>query len=521
MNPFSQLTQTDFDMIHYRTYHNCSAEYLLRFWNNNKQKLFELLDNQLIYSTQIEYSRSDEDTKTLIHQQLLDTRKFVFWYDYCALIAAFNRTEYDNAKISQIVNLDSFDRHDMRFYADLLEQLQYDIALNEVRLYEWYWGQLKGAPPLIMPNGKPLNIVKGMRTMRVLKQLAEGFNLRGFEEFRIAHSQFHNDKVVQGTFCLSIHPLDFMTMSDNCEDWDSCMSWDNDGEYKQGTIEMMNSPYIVCGYITSGHNTYNIGDNEWNSKRWRCLYLVHPQAIIAIRNYPWHNDEVSKFGLNILRDFAIKHNYGEYNDMVERFSTTTGNVKYEYNTWCIPFKTNYMYNDLHNSLGYKAPIMNISDTINFSGENECISCGETFPIYEEFAYSLECPSCAGAVFCAHCNCVIRDGDDIYTTLDGECICSYCFNESYTSCMNCCETIALFHEHTYSTVYLTYQGEYIDTPELCSYCCTECLKHDDIFFYDDKNKKWCVDIRNVAIGDLIRCWGYEWWEAREVWESYRD
>ena len=523
MFPISQLTEKDLDMIQCRTNCRCSTDYLLRFWNKNKKSLFDLLDGQLIYSTHIEYSRSEDDMKNLIQTNLLDANKYEFWSDYRELFRAFNNCRCGNHPlIAKITNITELDNYDLRFYGELFEYLQYDIALNEVKLYDWYWDRLKEAPRLIMPNGKTLNIVKGMRAMRVLKQLADGFGLRGFEEFRIAHSQFHNDKTVNGTFCLSIHPLDFMTMSDNCEDWDSCMSWDNDGEYRQGTVEMMNSPYIICGYIQSDHNKYYIGHgNSWNSKRWRCLYLVHPEVIIAIRNYPWNNDEVSKFGLDILRDLAFKHGYGEYNDFTERFGTTgSSQIEYTHGVWHIPFRTRYMYNDLHNSLGYKTPVLHINEEISFSGEAECIYCGEEFSYYEDFAYSLECPSCASVAFCVECNSVIRSGDDCFTSPLGECLCSYCYEENYTACMDCNDTIDLRNENSYVNIYLTDKGKYINTPSDHAYCCFDCVKYNNDYTLNEDNN-WCIDIRKVCAGDLSRYWGFGWWAAQEMLEKYQD
>ena len=45
-------------------------------------------------------------------------------------------------------------------------------------------------------------------------------------------------------------------MSDNDYGWDSCMGWMNEGEYRLGTVEMMNSPCIVVAYID--------GEEAWN-----------------------------------------------------------------------------------------------------------------------------------------------------------------------------------------------------------------------------------------------------------------
>ena len=76
--------------------------------------------------------------------------------------------------------------------------------------------------------------------MRVLSKIATAYNLPGFEDFRIAQSLVTNQANLKGYITLSIHPLDYMTMSDNNCGWDSCMSWQEEGCYRQGTVEMMN-----------------------------------------------------------------------------------------------------------------------------------------------------------------------------------------------------------------------------------------------------------------------------------------
>jgi hypothetical protein len=102
-------------------------------------------------------------------------------------------------------------------------------------------------------DGSKVTITLGMKFMKALGKVVEAYNLdqEMFEEFRIAHSQILNDKKLSGRLCLSIHPLDYMTMSDNESDWGSCMSWREGGCYRRGTVEMMTSPVVVVAYLKS------------------------------------------------------------------------------------------------------------------------------------------------------------------------------------------------------------------------------------------------------------------------------
>ena len=48
----------------------------------------------------------------------------------------------------------------------------------------------------------------------------------------------------------------------------------DEGSYRLGTVEMMNSPMVICAYL-SGKNQMDInGVYEWNSKKWRAWAIV-------------------------------------------------------------------------------------------------------------------------------------------------------------------------------------------------------------------------------------------------------
>ena len=124
-----------------------------------------------------------------------------------------------------------------------------------------------------LPDGKILKVQKGTKPLRVLAKMAQAFNLEGFEEFRLTHSRILNQKKMTGELCLSIHPMDFMTMSDNNSNWESCMSWSDYGCYRRGTVEMMNSECVVVAYLRAKEDMKVSEDLYWNNKKWRCWFF--------------------------------------------------------------------------------------------------------------------------------------------------------------------------------------------------------------------------------------------------------
>ena len=80
---------------------------------------------------------------------------------------------------------------------------------------------------------------------------------------------------MSGDFCISIHPLDFLTSSVNTYNWRSCHALD--GEYRAGNLSyMVDKSTIIC-YLKGANNAklpMFPDDVPWNSKKWRVLIYV-------------------------------------------------------------------------------------------------------------------------------------------------------------------------------------------------------------------------------------------------------
>lgn len=293
-------------------------------------------------------------------------------------------------------------------------------------------------------------IQEGAKPMRIISKIAKAYSIglapdedgvSDLEYFRRVHSQVLNNKMLSGDLCLSIHPLDYMTMSDNDCGWESCMSWENNGEYKQGTVEMMNSPCVVVGYLTSS-SSYHFGcgiNDEWNNKKWRCLFIVDKDFIINIKGYPYENTNLVKAAIMELTELAgwgkiepIKYEYYEKSDEY-RYKKLPCYI--DGRAVAIDFCTQAMYNDF----GYGHYIvLNPNETkdvidvpYNYSGVSECMWCGNTNE--EQIGIrnnegALCCSNCYESWYCDYCEEEMNVCDSHYTTGDGYRLCSYCWDE---------------------------------------------------------------------------------------------
>ena len=294
--------------------------------------------------------------------------------------------------------------------------------------------------------------------MKILGKLAKAYDLPGFEEFRIAHSQIHNQKRLHGTLSISIHPLDYMTMSHNACGWSSCMDWTDEGSYRRGTVEMMNSDCVVVAYLESSSPFYPL-DNDfvWSNKKWRELFIVDNNVIAGVKPYPYEHTDLEKMVLDWLKELATKncgweytnsthifsHDYHKHNDELDRDIT-------------LRFWTDAMYNDFCDGhcayLGLDIPC--VYDR-SYSGPSQCLNCGD---IHNDFDNEgmLVCEGCDSSTRCDHCG-ERHDPSYMHEMDDGLLICDYCY-ESYVEECHLCE--GSFLRGNLSEVYLALDENHI-------------------------------------------------------------
>ena len=280
------------------------------------------------------------------------------------------------------------------------------------------------------PDGHQIIVARGCKPVKMLGKINAAFHIsEDFEAFRIAVSQHLNVAKLHGELCLSIHPMDYMTMSDNDCDWDSCMSWRRPGEYRQGTVEMMNSPYVVVAYLNSSQPMKIFG-HEWTNKKWRSMYIVHPDFIGSIKGYPYQLPEVDKLIINKLKKMAAEAGFqAKYGNVV---AYNYPELESAHGTVYLDFSTGYMYPDFGSVTHYgcvreeeEEQATNID--ICYSGMSECMWCGDRYD--EEPEEALTCPDCYEISHCDCCGRHFRESELIETG-DGELVCEECLYSDY-------------------------------------------------------------------------------------------
>ena len=461
---FEKLSQQENEMINHLRHdylYNSNAfcgefvdnQTFLRFWETAKAPLAEAFGGNLIIRKPIQ---SIIDADELAHNMS------ALWYE----------TDFKRMRDGIIAKVREYNtNYSARIFPDPVfnptnQNYKPMCSMEEVFLFyvfcseAWVANKYDGPTcEISVGNGKVIKWVHGCKIMKTLGRFARecGYE-QEFEYLRLRQSQILNEANIHADLCLSIHPLDFMTASFNESDWRSCMCWD-DGEFRRGVIEMMNSPVVVVAYIASSSANLHLGYNRWNSKRWREFFIVTPKMISGIKGYPYWNRRLEDEALNWMRELFAPVFNADYVNKIYTWRTediitdTENNIFVHPSMRCGPA----MYNDFYNGNDYHSIFAHGVDyhtesrykmRINYSGESECVVCGSADNSFDSESY-LSCCECFEHYTCEKCGCTITNSEDVVIHND-RVYCRYCW-ESLPSCDICGEVIDEDFENIYEFV----------------------------------------------------------------------
>lgn len=329
-------------------------------------------------------------------------------------------------------------------------------------------------------------IPEGMKLLKAFKFFEP--NKAALRTIQDMASNIIQENKIKGTLCFSVHPLDFLSSSENTYNWRSCHALD--GEYRAGNLSYMVDDSTFMVYLKGADNQklYGFGPVEWNSKKWRMLIHAHEtdELMFAGRQYPFSSKAGIDLVLNIYNNLFVEEHqkkdnrpfyYGvrkfipwraDYIDSyVPQDATDMDDVRYLgeryfiYNNVLLginevikdgPNALNY--NDLLRSTFYKYPYYTYLQLSSLSEHNlrnhpiligdevPCLHCGEELI---ENSETMRCDDCElqygteeNDVYtsCDCCGARIYVDDGITIGDDGELICESCFENEAFVCEHC-------------------------------------------------------------------------------------
>jgi hypothetical protein len=357
-------------------------------------------------------------------------------------------------------------------------------------------------------------IKKGSKLVKAFRHFIRD-NDRSLTDIQNEASRIIQEDRIEGTLCLSVHPLDFLSVSENTYNWRSCHALD--GEYRAGNLSYMMDRHTIVCYLKGGDNMILPSfspDVKWNSKKWRVLLYVSAdwRMIIAGRQYPFE----SHTGMDIvLKEFLpdvglckTESEYGwtDWNHTLIADAPLTNGVKAVFDSPYIPVGNTLMaldelvkngegakqFNDVLSSSCY-SPIYTVKyakstweetgghlttwpggTSFHIGGFTYCLWCGEEECL--EGADTMLCEECEFEhghsesdlfTYCDSCGRRVYV-DDTYAVGD-EGWCEHCFDRYAKRCECCGEA---FHED-----YIHYNEA--TQQYVCSYCLEELNEEKEI------------------------------------------
>jgi hypothetical protein len=152
-------------------------------------------------------------------------------------------------------------------------------------------------------------IPKGTKVVKAFKYFETNDKL--LAELQNQASMIIQEDKVSGVLCFSVHPLDYLSSSENTYHWRSCHSLD--GAYRAGNLSyMLDKSTIVC-YLKKPYELCKLPnfpeDVLWNSKKWRMLLFLEDEreALFAGRQYPFFSSTALDLVLQYFLDCTKKH----------------------------------------------------------------------------------------------------------------------------------------------------------------------------------------------------------------------
>lgn len=138
-----------------------------------------------------------------------------------------------------------------------------------------------------------LKIQKGTRITKAFKF----FHLQeeDLKELQSEASRILQLDCVTGRLCLSVHPLDYLSASENISNWRSCHSLD--GCYRAGNLSYMTDNSTIIVYLRSETQVQLPNFPEgllWNNKKWRMFlhFDADKNIVFTTQQYPFNLEDI-------------------------------------------------------------------------------------------------------------------------------------------------------------------------------------------------------------------------------------
>ena len=434
-------------------------------WEENKQQfLFSLLRQQLIYSVPTEVSMTEEELYYKIKESgVRYTLQQQFKPEFARILTTMSSELDENEKIIEKCLFDLLDTNTLA-----RQRIEKDYT------FDW--------------NGKRVKFNKGTKVTKLFRFFVNESELDALIK---KYATIFNQKTIKGDLCLSVHPLDYFSVSDNQCGWNSCFSV-HDGSYRISTTGLLTSPNTMVAYLSSGDVEYEAYDMSmtWNNKKWRTyVTMSHDQKTFHIgREYPYSNPSLRQKVVEMIADLTG----WEYQEADREIYINTPDAFYNDGFYHLYEATNIEEDER-------------VDELDVAEDCYCMECGTTYDL--EGVNGICCISCHPECHedymgtCTLCDTHIFDYEDYsYIISRGEYVCECC-SPKLTYCQECDEAY-IGEDEPLVEVHHRKEDEYYVT-EMCSRCLKDAMEHDSIVYVVEEGRYRTSDEYQMQyFGDVL-------------------
>lgn len=382
---------------------------------------------------------------------------------------------------SKCERIDHFQEYIQNLFNDYYHPLV--KFLGHLSIEEFYANSL--LEDYIISERDNKKIQKGSKIVKSFKYFIEDKQL--LADLQNKASEIIQENKVEGYLTFSVHPLDFLSSSENTYNWRSCHSLD--GEYRAGNLSYMCDRGTIMVYL-SGKEKVKLPhfpeDVLWNSKKWRMLLHFNQELDVCFagRQYPFFSpgalEKVFEIFSNNMATMEFTWGNGRqrekwlgwYNDYIKKFANQESGREVHFD--------DDRYYVMNGCICDKyATVLDAPNSLHFNDITRS-SC-YTKPYYMFKSYYHHIPvsfSVGAAVKCLHCGEALINGDD--SMMCSDCEWEYGNNDSdeYRTC-DCCGT-RFYYEDAW------WVGDDIVCPNCAdreTFVCDEC---EDRYYNNEKH-----------------------------------
>jgi hypothetical protein len=220
------------------------------------------------------------------------------------------------------------------------------------------------------------NRFNGMKLTKYIQKSADNYPT-GAHIVNVYSKYLMDLKPIEGDLTLSIHPIDYITMSESGYNWRTCQSIR--GDFAAGPLALLSDKSTMVAYLSSEKMMdLDIDGTEcmWWGKKWRVLVHTNPtyDRFVMSKHYPYNSPALEAELVKLINNVWPEKTFVEHRNLPQYLEETNQRMHY----FASNVANKIFYSDLssQSSILSTTPLERNDDLkIRIGTAVKCLSCG--------------------------------------------------------------------------------------------------------------------------------------------------